>query len=156
MEYYSAIKRNTLESVLMRQMNLEPIIQSEVSKKEKNEHYILTHLYGLERWYWWIYFQGSNGDTDIENRLMDTGRGEEGEEGMYGESNTAPKIAKSQGHDHPWLKTAALILLSNLIESNHLPPPILLEKWLATQYLSRTDLLRIYFGLSCYSQQRNE
>ena len=51
MEYYSAIKRNTLESVLMRQMNLEPIIQSEVSKKEKNEHYILTHLYGLERWY---------------------------------------------------------------------------------------------------------
>ena len=49
MEYYSAIKRNTLESVLMRQMNLEPIIQSEVSKKEKNEYYILTHLYGIRK-----------------------------------------------------------------------------------------------------------
>ena len=34
-EYYSAIKRNTLESVLMRWMNLEPIIQSEVSQKRK-------------------------------------------------------------------------------------------------------------------------
>ena len=35
MEYYSAIKRNTFESVLMRWINLEPIIQSEVSRKEK-------------------------------------------------------------------------------------------------------------------------
>ena len=48
MEYYSAIKRNTFESVLMRQMKLEPIIQSEVSQKEKhqymytNDTYILT------------------------------------------------------------------------------------------------------------------
>ena len=37
MEYYSALKRNTFESVLMRQMNLEPIIQSEVSQKEKDK-----------------------------------------------------------------------------------------------------------------------
>ena len=44
MEYYSAIKRNTFESVLMRWMNLEPAIQSEVSQKEK---YILMHLYGI-------------------------------------------------------------------------------------------------------------
>ena len=36
MEYYSAIKRNTFESVVMRWMNLEPFMQSEVSKKEKN------------------------------------------------------------------------------------------------------------------------
>ena len=36
MEYYSAIKRNIFESVLMRQMNLEPIIQSEVRKKKTN------------------------------------------------------------------------------------------------------------------------
>ena len=36
MEYYSAIKRDTFESVLMRWMNLEPIIQSEVSPKEKD------------------------------------------------------------------------------------------------------------------------
>ena len=41
MEYYSAIKRNMFESVLMRWMNLEPIIQSEVSQKEKDKYQIL-------------------------------------------------------------------------------------------------------------------
>ena len=47
MEYYSAIKKNTLESVLMRWMKLEPIIQSEVSQKEKHQYSILTHIYGI-------------------------------------------------------------------------------------------------------------
>ena len=42
MEYYSAIKKNALESVLMRWMKLEPIIQSEVSQKEKHKRSILT------------------------------------------------------------------------------------------------------------------
>ena len=46
MEYYSAIKRNAFESVLMRWINLEPLIQSEVSQKEKNKHSILTHIHG--------------------------------------------------------------------------------------------------------------
>ena len=46
-EYYSAIKRITLESVLMRWMNLEPITQSEVSQKEKDKYHILTHIYGI-------------------------------------------------------------------------------------------------------------
>ena len=46
-EYYSAIKRNAFESVLMRWVNLEPIIQSEVSQKEKDEYYFLTHIYGI-------------------------------------------------------------------------------------------------------------
>ena len=45
MEYYSAIKRNEIESVLMRWMNLEPIIQSKVSQKEKNKYCILTYIY---------------------------------------------------------------------------------------------------------------
>ena len=44
MEYYSAIKRNTFESVLMRWMNLEPTIQSEVSQKEKDKCHILMHI----------------------------------------------------------------------------------------------------------------
>ena len=44
MEYYSAIKRNTFESVLMRWMNLEPIILREVSQKEKDKYCILTHI----------------------------------------------------------------------------------------------------------------
>ena len=47
MEYYSAIKRNTFESVIMRWMNLEPIIQSEVSHKQKDKYCILTHIYGI-------------------------------------------------------------------------------------------------------------
>ena len=47
MEYYSAMKRNTSESVLMRWMNLEPVIQSEVSQKEKNKYHILMHIYGI-------------------------------------------------------------------------------------------------------------
>ena len=45
MEYYSAIKRNTFDSVLMRWMNLEHIIQSEVNQKDK--YHILTHIYGI-------------------------------------------------------------------------------------------------------------
>ena len=47
MEYYSAIKKNTFESVLMRWMKQEPIIQSEVSKKEKHQYSILMHIYGI-------------------------------------------------------------------------------------------------------------
>ena len=46
-EYYSAIKRNAFESVLMMWMNLEPIIQSEVSQKEKDKYHILTHIYRI-------------------------------------------------------------------------------------------------------------
>ena len=47
MEYYSAMKGNIFESVLMRWVNLEPIIQSEVSQKEKDKYHILTHIYGI-------------------------------------------------------------------------------------------------------------
>ena len=47
MEYYSAIKKNTFESVLKRWMKLEPIIQSEVSQKDKHKYSILTHTYGI-------------------------------------------------------------------------------------------------------------
>ena len=47
MDYYLAIKRNLSESVLMRWMNLEPIIQCEVSQKEKDKYCILTDIYGI-------------------------------------------------------------------------------------------------------------
>ena len=47
MEYYSAIKKNAFESVLMRWIKLEPIIQSEVSQKDKHQYSILTHIYGI-------------------------------------------------------------------------------------------------------------
>ena len=47
MEYYSDIKRNPLESVLMKWMKLELIIQSEVSQKENDKYCILMHMYGI-------------------------------------------------------------------------------------------------------------
>ena len=47
MEYYSVIKNNSFESVLMRWMKLEPIIQDEVSQKEKHQYSVLTHIYGI-------------------------------------------------------------------------------------------------------------
>ena len=47
MKYCSAIKKNSFESVLMRWMKLEPIIQSEISQKEKLQYSILTHIYGM-------------------------------------------------------------------------------------------------------------
>ena len=134
MEYYSALKRNVFESIPKKWMNLQPIIQSEISQKEKSKYHTLTHtswrrqwhptpvrlpgkshgqrrlvgyspwgcqesdttewlhflsntyLWNLERWYWWTYLQGSNGDADIEDRLMDTGGGE-GKGGTDGESS---------------------------------------------------------------------
>ena len=49
MEYYSVIKRNAFESVLMRWMNLEHIIQSEVSQKEKDKYCVLMHIYGVKK-----------------------------------------------------------------------------------------------------------
>ena len=44
-EYYSAIKKNAFESVLMGWMKLEPILQSEESQKEKHQYSILMHIY---------------------------------------------------------------------------------------------------------------
>ena len=47
MEYYSAIKRNKIELFVVRWMDLEPVIQSEISQKEKNKYHMLTHIYGI-------------------------------------------------------------------------------------------------------------
>ena len=48
MEYYLAIKRNKIELFLVRWMDLETVIQSEVSQKEKNKYSMLTHIYGIK------------------------------------------------------------------------------------------------------------
>ena len=47
MKYYSATKKNAFESILMRQMKLDPIIQNEVSQKEKYQYNILMDIYGI-------------------------------------------------------------------------------------------------------------
>ena len=79
MEYYSAIKKNAFESILMRWMKLEPIIQSKVSQKEKYQYSILMHIYGVQK-------NGNDDpicetarDTDVKNRVQDpAGEGEGG------------------------------------------------------------------------------
>ena len=79
-EYYSAIKCNTFESVLVRWMNQEPVIQSEVNQKEKKHiSYSNAYIWYLEKW------QGRNRDSDRENRLMDMGgvRGGAGREDQF-------------------------------------------------------------------------
>ena len=47
MDYYSAIKRNEIELFVVRWMNLESVIQSEVSQKGKNKYSMLTHIHGI-------------------------------------------------------------------------------------------------------------
>ena len=49
MEYYSAIKRNEIELFVVRWMDLESVMQSEVSQKEKNKYHMLTHTYGTKK-----------------------------------------------------------------------------------------------------------
>ena len=48
-EYYSGIKGNAFQSVLMRWMNIEPIIQNEVNQKEKEKYCVLTYIYGIQK-----------------------------------------------------------------------------------------------------------
>ena len=77
MEYYSAIKRNALESVLMRWMNLEPIIQSEVHQKEKEKYHILTHIYRILAYSTEEFIYRAT-MRNIENRLIERGEGRRG------------------------------------------------------------------------------
>ena len=83
-EYYSAIKRNIFESVLMRWMNLEHIIQSEVSQKGKDKYCILTHTY--RKMVLQNLFIGQQ--CRNRHRQYTYGHGERGGDGeMYGKSN---------------------------------------------------------------------
>ena len=90
MEYYSAIKKNSFKSVLMRCMKLEPIIQCEVSQKDKDQYSILMHIYGIKK-------DGNDNpicktisDTEVENRLLDSVG--EGERGMFWENSIETNI----------------------------------------------------------------
>ena len=51
MEYYSAIKRSQVGSIVEKWIDLEPVIQSEVGQKEKNNIYINAYIWNLEKWY---------------------------------------------------------------------------------------------------------
>ena len=86
MEYYSALERNTFESVLMKWMNLEPVIQSEVSWKEKGKFRTLTHTYMESRK---MALMDLFSGQQLRNRPMDTAGGEER---VSGESNRETSI----------------------------------------------------------------
>ena len=90
MEYYSAIKKNSFESVLMRWMKLEPIIQSEVSQKDKDQYSILTHNMEFKKMVTITLYTKQKRDTDGQNRLLDSVG--EGEGGMFRENSIETSI----------------------------------------------------------------
>ena len=111
MEYYSAIKRNAFESVLMRWMNLEHTEWSK-SEKETQKSYMNAYIWNLERWYWHSYTHSCKGDTDIKNRLLDTVGGEGG---MIWQNSTETYILpNSQWKFDVWCKEPKLVLCDNL------------------------------------------
>ena len=106
MKYYSAIKWNTFESVIMRWMNLEPIIQNEVSQKEKDK-YILTQVYRIQKNSTEELHYRAAMEKQIQRIDLWTGkRGGEGE--MYGKSNMETYITickiDSQREFAVWLR----------------------------------------------------
>ena len=79
MEYYSAIKKNPLESVLMRWMKLEPVILSEISQKEKHQYSILVHSTEFRKMVMMTLcvrkqkrHRYNETDTDIMDRFLDS------------------------------------------------------------------------------------
>ena len=77
MEYFSAIKKNTFESVLMRWMKLEPIIQSEVSQKEKHQNIYLCIYMEFRKMVMMTLYARRKRDADVQNSLLDSvGEGE--------------------------------------------------------------------------------
>ena len=79
MEYFSAKKKNAFDSVLMRWMKLEPIIQNKVSQKEKHLYSILMHIYGIQKDDNDKPIRKAAKETDVKNRLLDyVGKGEDG------------------------------------------------------------------------------
>ena len=68
----TATKRNEIVSFAGRWIDLETVIQSEVSQKVKQISYNIAYMWNLEEWYRWTYLQSRNRDTDVENKLIDT------------------------------------------------------------------------------------
>ena len=91
MEYYSAIKKEYIW-VNSNEVDEPGAYYTEWSKSEREWQipYIKAYLWNLERQYQWCYMQGSKGDTDIKNRLLDSA--EEGEGGVIWENTTETRI----------------------------------------------------------------
>ena len=111
MKYYSAIKNNEFESVLMKWIKLEPIIQSGVSQQEKHQHSILMHIYGIQKGGNYDPICKTARDTDVKNRLLKFVG--EGEGGMIRENSTETCVL-------PYVKQ--MISPSSMHETGHSKP----------------------------------
>ena len=106
MEYYSAIKRSACESVLMKQMGLEPIAQGEVSHREKTNIHTHTHTRDLERWYDEPICRAAlEMQTETRPAGMAVGAGEGGRMG---------RAACKHAHEHTWDRQPARICCTTL------------------------------------------
>ena len=85
-----ALKKDAFESVLMRWMKLDPILQSEVSQRKAPIPFTNAYIWKLEQWWRWSYMRDSKRDTDIKNSLLDSVG--EGKGGMIWENSTEPCI----------------------------------------------------------------
>ena len=97
-------------------MNLEPVTHSKVSKREKQISYINTYVWNIERQYRWTYLQGSSGDADIENRLVDTVGEGEGKTNGKSSVETYITICNSQWEFAEWLLAQTGNFSDNLVE----------------------------------------
>ena len=77
MGYYSAIKKKMPLSQFYEVDESRACYTEWIKSEREKQMYINTYIWNLEKWYWWTYLQGRNGDADIRNRLLDTvGEGE--------------------------------------------------------------------------------
>ena len=97
MEYYSAIKENIWASSNEVDKNGAYYTEWSKSERERQILYMNTYIWNLERQYWRSYMQGSKGDTDVKNRLLDSAG--EGEGGMIWEKHWNMYITIYKIHD---------------------------------------------------------
>ena len=110
MEYYSAIRRNKIESTEAMWMNLEPVIQSEVRKRKTSN----------KKMYWWTYFQGRNRGRDMQNGLVDTAGGSDRQTNQESSTDTHTYTAAAAAASLQSCPT-----LCNPIDTAHQAPPSL-------------------------------
>ena len=86
-EYYSTTDKNEFQSILLRWMSLEPVIQSDISQKEKNKYYVITCVYGIQKNGTDEPICGAAMESQTQRTDLWTGGRQEGEGGMKGESS---------------------------------------------------------------------
>ena len=127
MEYYSVIKKNKIMAFATTRMQLEILLLSELSQKEKDKYHIY-HLYAESKiWYKWTYLQNRNRFSDIENRLVVTKKKEKKKKNHVFSLPTTPCVAGSEAKQASadlllMLEPHSYICLYEWNESREQPP----------------------------------